>query len=118
MRVKTGTTRRRRHKKVLAQAKGYRMSKHRLFRAAHEAALHAGEYAYAGRKRRKREMRKLWIVRLNAAVREHGLSYSRFIKLLGEAQITLNRKILAHLAVKEPQVFAQIINQLQPKKKN
>lgn len=118
MRVKTGVVRRRRHKKIIAKAKGYRMTRSRLFRAAHEAVLHAGEYAFAGRKRKKREARRLWIVRINAALKEGGLSYSKFIKLLGEAHITLNRKMLAQLAVKEPAIFQKIVKRVQKKEKN
>lgn len=113
MRVKTGTTRRKRHKKILKLAKGYRMTRHRLYRVAHEAVLHAGEYAFAGRKRRKRELRKLWITRINAAVRKYQLSYSQFINQLKKKKILLNRKILSHLAFKEPKVFDQIVKKTQ-----
>ncbi|MCD6226073.1 50S ribosomal protein L20 [bacterium] len=109
MRVKTGTVRRRRHKKLLKQAKGYRMTRSRLYKVAHEAVLHAGEYAFAGRKLKKRDLRRLWIVRINAAVRNYGLSYSKFINLLKEKKIALNRKILAHFAAKEPDLFKQIV---------
>ncbi len=110
MRVKTGTVRRKRHKKILKLAKGYRMTRSRLFKVAHEAVLHAGEYAYMGRKRRKRDLKKLWIVRINAAVREQGLTYSQFAQKLKLAKINLNHKILAHLAVADPEVFKQIVD--------
>ncbi|MBL7078374.1 50S ribosomal protein L20 [Candidatus Shapirobacteria bacterium] len=112
MRVKTGTIRRKRHKKILKLAKGYRMTRSRLFKVAHEAVMHAGEYAFAGRKKRKRDLKRLWIVRINAAVRKHGLTYSQFAKNLKDAKINLNRKILAHLAVSEPKVFKQIVNKV------
>ena len=114
MRVKTGFTRRHRHKKVLKTTQGYRMTKHRLYKVAHEARLHAGQYAYQGRKLRKRDLRKLWIVRLNAAVREYGLTYGQFINLLKGAKIVLNRKILAELAVNQPQVFKTIVEKVKP----
>jgi len=109
MRVKTGTARRRGHKKVIELTKGYRMTKNRLFRPAQEALLHAGEYAFAGRKRRKRETRKIWIARINAAAREQGLNYHQLIAFLKKANVQLNRKILAHLAVKESPVFQKIL---------
>lgn len=113
MRIKTGTTRRKRHKKILKLAKGYRMTRHRLYKVAHEAVLHAGEYAFAGRKQRKRQLRRLWIVRINAAVRKHGLNYSKFISLLKKKKIQLNRKILATLALKQPKKFDQIVKEVQ-----
>ncbi len=109
MRVKTGTIRRKRHKKIIKLAKGYRMTRSRLFRVAHEAVLHAGEYAYAGRKKRKRDLKRLWIVRINAAARKHGLSYSKFMAGLKSAKIRINHKILAHLAVSEPKIFETIV---------
>ena len=112
MRVKTGFTRRRRHKKILKLAKGYRMTRSRLYKVAHEAVLHAGQYAYIGRKLRKRDFRKLWIQRINAAVRQHGLSYSKFVSLLKKAKIGLNRKILAHLAATEPKTFEAIVKKV------
>jgi len=112
MRVKTGVVRHRKHKKVLKTTKGYRMTKHRLYKVAHEAKLHAGQYAFHGRKLRKRDLRKLWILRLNAAVREYGLTYGRFIHLLKNAKIILNRKILAELAVNQPGAFRNIIEKI------
>jgi large subunit ribosomal protein L20 len=110
MRVKTGVVRRRKHQKMLKQAKGYWMSRHKLYKKAHEAVLHAGVYAYHGRKQRKRDFRSLWIIRLNAALRSQGQTYARFIRQLKLAKIELDRKILAELAVNRPAVFAQIVN--------
>ncbi len=112
MRVKTGFKRHRRHRRVIKDARGYRMTRHRLFRVAHEAVLHAGQYAFAGRKKRKRDFRRLWIMRINAASRQYGFSYSQFIKALKEAKIAINRKILAHLAAKEPAKFSALIKKL------
>lgn len=91
------------------------MTRSRLYKVAHEAVLHAGEYAFMGRKRKKRELRKLWILRINAAVRQHGLTYSKFINLLQKSKVGLNRKILAHLAVTEPENFEQIVKQIKNK---
>lgn len=115
MRVKTGHTRRRRHKKILKLAKGYRMTKRRLYKVAKEAVLHAGQYAYHGRKLRKRDFRRLWIQRINAALNNSGLNYSRFIKALKTHKIELNRKILADLAVKDPKAFQRIIDKVKTK---
>jgi len=112
MRIKTGPLRRRRHKKVLASTRGFRMTKNRLFQVAQEAALHAGQYAYVGRRLRKRNLRSLWITRLNAAVREAGLSYSQFIHLMHGKKIEIDRKILAELAVNHQNIFKSIINQV------
>ncbi|MDP3955243.1 MAG: 50S ribosomal protein L20 [bacterium] len=109
MRVKTGPSRHRKHKKVLELASGYRMTRHRLHRQASDAVLHAGEYAFAGRKNRKRDFRRLWIVRINAALTDVGISYSRFINGLKKANIELDRKILADLAVSDPGVFKTIV---------
>jgi len=107
-RVKTGPTRRRRHKKVLKDTKGYRMTKGRLYKVSKEAQIHAGQYAFAGRKLRKRQMRRLWIQRINAALTPFNTKYSQFIAGLKKAKIKLNRKMLANLAVKHPKIFAQI----------
>jgi len=109
MRVKTGTTRRKRHKKVLKRTKGFRMTKGRLYKVSKEADLHAGQYAYAGRKLRKRDMRRLWITRINAALSPYEISYSKFISGLKKAKIELNRKILADLAISDPDTFKAII---------
>jgi large subunit ribosomal protein L20 len=112
MRIKTGPTRHRKHKKILKSTQGYRMSKHRLIKVAKEAALHAGQYAYVGRKRRKRDFRCLWITRIQAGTRENGLSYNRFIAGLKKAKIELDRKILAELALNQPTVFKTIVEKV------
>ena len=109
MRIKTGTTRHRKHKKILKMAKGYRMSRHKHIKVAKESVLHAGEYAFAGRKLKKRNFRKLWIMRINAALKSFDLSYSKFINLLNKAKIKLNRKVLADLALNNPKVFEKIV---------
>ena len=116
MRVKTGNVRRKRHKKVLKQTKGYRMTKNRLYKVAHQALLRAGQYAYIGRKLRKRDFRKLWIQRINAGVRQHGLTYSRFIYLLKENEVDLNRKMLSEIAVNDPETFKTIVDEVKEKK--
>lgn len=110
-RVKTGTVRHKRHKKVLQANKGYRGSNSRLYKRAHEAYLHAGQYAYIGRKLRKRDMRKLWIMRINAGLKQinESLQYSRFIKALFDSKISLNRKMLADLAVTDLSAFTEIV---------
>ena len=115
VRVKTGPTRRRKHKKTLEKTKGYRMTKSRLFKVAQEAVLHAGQYAYAGRKIKKRDMRKLWIIKINAVLEELGLSYSQFIFGLKKAKIDLDRKILAELAMSDPKTFQKITKVAFPK---
>lgn len=112
VRVKGGMTTRRRHKKVLKMAKGYWMTRHKQFRKAKEAVLHAGEYAFAGRKLKKRDFRSLWIIRLNAAVRSFGLSYSLFINMLKKKKVGLDRKILAQIAVEYPNVFKSIVEKV------
>lgn len=109
MRVKTGTTRKAKHKKVIKLTKGFRMTKGRLYKVSHEAMMHAGEYAFAGKKKRKRDLRKTWVIRINAGARKHNLTYSKLISLLKEKKIDLNRKILSHLASREPEVFDQVI---------
>jgi len=112
MRAKTGTTRRKRHQKIIKQAKGYRMTRSRLYKVAKEAVLHAGQYAYAGRKLRKRDFRRLWIQRINAALSQTDLTYSQFIKKLKDNQIELNRKILANLVVNQPEIFFKIVDKV------
>lgn len=102
----------RRHRKVKKAAKGFKQARRQRVRGAKEALLHAGQYAYIGRKLKKRDLRKLWIVRLNAAVREHGLKYSSFIKSLKDKNIELDRKILADIAVKDPNTFKQIVDEV------
>lgn len=104
--------RRQKHKKVLKAAKGFKQARSRRYKVAKEAVLHAGQYAYIGRKRRKRDFRRLWIQRLNAAVREEGLTYGKFIHGLKTASITLNRKILSNIAVTDPATFGKIIEKV------
>lgn len=114
-RVKRGVTTGRRHKRLLNRTKGFRMTKNRLVQAAHEADLHAGQYAFAGRKRRKRDMRILWITRVSGALQEYGLSYSKFIHLMAEKKVGLNRKILSYLIVNQPSAFSKIVKEVQSK---
>ena len=108
-RVKRGVTAHARHKKILKLAKGYRGRRKNVYRIAKEAVMKAGQYAYRDRRQRKRQFRVLWIARINAAVREEGLTYSQFIHLLNEKGIGLDRKILADLAMNEPESFKQLI---------
>ena len=111
-RAKRGFKARRRRKRLLAHAKGFRGGRRRIFRRAAEAVHRAWAQAYRGRKERKRAMRRLWIVRINAAVRPHGLSYSRFVEALGKANIALDRKVLAELAVVDPAAFSKIVEKV------
>lgn len=108
-RAKTGVVRRRRHKKILKLAKGYWGLRSKSFRKARETLFAAGNYAHRDRKAKKREFRKLWIVRINAACRQHGLNYSSFMNGLKKAGIELDRKVLADLAVRAPQAFAELV---------
>ena len=108
-RVKRGVTARARHKKVLKKAKGYYGARSRVYRTAKQAVIKAGQYAYQGRKQKKRQFRSLWIIRINAAVREHDLSYSKFIAGLKLANITIDRKILADIAANDEKSFAAIV---------
>ncbi len=110
-RVKRGVTAHARHKKVLKQAKGYYGRRKNTIRIAKQAVEKAMQYAYRDRKNRKRTFRALWIQRLNAAVREHGLTYSRFIDGLGKAGIEVDRKVLSDIAIREPEAFAAIVEQ-------
>jgi large subunit ribosomal protein L20 len=107
-RVKRGVTARARHKKVLAQAKGYRGRRKNVYRIAKEAVMKAGQYQYRDRRQKKREFRALWIARINAAVREVGMTYSAFMNGLKKASIDIDRKVLADLAVHEPKTFAAL----------
>ena len=109
-RVKGGTISRARHKKVLKQAKGYFGSKHRLYRTANEQVMHSGKYAYRDRRQNKREMRKLWITRINAACRMNEISYSKFISGLNKAGIEINRKMLSEIAINDPAAFTKLVN--------
>ncbi|MFQ6132804.1 MAG: 50S ribosomal protein L20 [Armatimonadota bacterium] len=110
-RTKRGYVRRRRHNKVLKAAKGYYGGKHRLYKTAHEAVMRARMSAYRDRRRRKRDFRRLWIARINAATRADGLTYSRFMEGVKKAGIVLDRKILADLAVNDAKAFAKIVEQ-------
>lgn len=107
-RVKRGVTAHAKHKKVLKKAKGYQGARSRTFKVAKQAVTKAGQYAYRDRKQRKRQFRALWIVRINAAARENGLSYSRFMNGLAKANIELDRKVLADLAVHDKAAFTAI----------
>ena len=108
MRVKGGSRLQRRHKKVLRMARGYRDGRRRLWRAANQAVLKSGRYQYRDRRNRKRDMRRLWIMRINAASREQGLSYSRLMHGLKTAGVQIDRKMLAELAVTDTQAFAEL----------
>jgi large subunit ribosomal protein L20 len=110
-RVKRGVTARAKHKKVLAKAKGYYGARSRVFRAANQAVIKAAQYAYRDRRVRRREFRALWIIRINAAARECGLSYSMFMNGLKKAAITIDRKVLADIAVRDRAAFAAIANE-------
>jgi len=110
-RVKRGVIAGRRHKKILAKAKGYYNARRKVFRAAKQAVIKAGQYAYEGRRLKKRDFRALWIARINAAAREHGLSYSRLINGLNLAGIEIDRKVLAELAVHDAPAFGVICEQ-------
>ena len=108
-RVKRGVTAHARHKKIIKQAKGYYGRRKNVFRAAVQAVEKAGQYAYRDRRQRKRNFRALWIQRINAAARELGLTYGRFINGLGKAGVEIDRKMLADLAVKEPEAFKSLV---------
>lgn len=107
-RVKRGVPARKRHKKILKKAKGYYGARSRVYRVAKQAVIKAQQYAYQGRKQRKRQFRALWIIRINAAAREHGMSYSQFINGLKKAAIEIDRKVLADLAIQNKNAFAAI----------
>ncbi len=107
-RVKRGVTARARHKKILKLTKGHYGARHRLFKTANESMIHAHVYAYRDRRRRKRDFRRLWITRINAASRQNGMSYSKFMYGLKQADVQLDRKILADLAMNEPEAFEAV----------
>lgn len=109
MRIKRGIVSKRKHKKTLSLAKGYLGTRHKLIRVAKQAVLQAGNYAFAGRKLRKRDFRALWITRISNAVKNNGINYSAFIKKLEAAKISLNRKMLADLVVNDPETFKHIV---------
>ena len=109
-RANSSVSRHRRHRKVVKQAKGYYAARIRNFKAAKDAVWKAGQYAYRDRRQRKRFFRRLWIIRINAAVRQHGLSYSAFIAGLKEKEIELDRKVLADMAMNNPDSFAELVS--------
>lgn len=108
-RVKSGMTNRARHKKVLKEAKGYFGSKHRLYKSANEQVMHAGKYAYRDRRQKKRDFRKLWITRINAACHENDISYSKFMNGLSLAGVTINRKMLSEIAIDNKEMFTGLV---------
>ena len=112
MRVKTGTVRRASHKKVLKAAKGFWMTRHKKYKVAHEAVMHAGQYAFVGRRLKRRNLRQLWIVRINAALKPFDIRYSAFIKMLKNRNIIVDRKILADLAVNNPESFKAVVESI------
>ena len=114
-RVKRGVTAGRRHKKVLGKAKGYYNARRKVFRAAKQAVIKAGQYAYEGRRLKKRDFRALWIQRINAAARQCGLTYSQFANGLKKAEIAIDRKVLADIAVNDMAAFAGIVEQVKAK---
>ena len=108
-RVRNGVVTKQRHKKILKEARGYFGSKHREFKSAKEQLMHAGQYAYRDRRQKKREMRKLWIIRINAACREEEISYSKFINGLNKAGVEVNRKMLSEIAINDKAAFADLV---------
>ena len=115
-RIKGAVTTRARHKKILKMAKGYRGGKSKLFKTANQAVMKSLVYAYRDRRAKKRDFRKLWITRINAAARINGMSYSRFINGLKTAGINLNRKVLADMAVNDPKAFSELVERLNVRK--
>ncbi len=111
-RIKRGVTAHARHKKILDAAKGYRGRRKNVFRVANEAVMKAGQYAYRDRRQRKRQFRALWIARINAAARSHGLTYSVFMNGLSRAEIELDRKVLSDIAIFDKDAFARIVDQV------
>ena len=111
-RVKGGPRARKRHKKIVKLAKGYRGTRSKLYRRSHEAVLRAGEHAFHGRKKRKRDMRRLWISRINGALTAHDVKYSRFINGLKKANIGLNRKMLSEMAIHDPKGFSKVVEEV------
>ena len=108
-RVRNGAVTKARHKKVLKEAKGYFGSKHRLYKTAKEQLMHSGQYAFRDRRQKKRDFRKLWITRINAACRLNDISYSRFIEGLNKAGVEVNRKMLSEIAINDPKAFAELV---------
>lgn len=112
MRVKRGVTSHKRHKRLLARAQGFRGGRSKLIKEAHQAVIHAGVDAYRGRKEKKRSMRSLWIIRINAALKPHNISYSQFINKLKTKKVDLDRKVLSQIALEDPQAFNQIVKRI------
>jgi len=110
MRIKRGKNKNKKHKKLLEKAKGYRLSYSKLYKRAHEAVLHAGQYSYAHRRKRQGQFRRLWIQRINAALSKYDIKYSKFIKALSDKKIELNRKVLADLALNHEKSFEAVVN--------
>jgi large subunit ribosomal protein L20 len=110
MRVKS--SRRQRHNKILKSTRGFRMTKNRLYKVAHEASVHAGQYAFMGRKLRKRQLRRTWITRLGAALDSYGVSYSKFINSLKKEKVELDRKILSDISITDPEAFKFIVEKV------
>jgi len=108
-RVKGGPRARKKHKKILKLAKGYRGTRSKLYKRAHEAVLRAGEHAFHGRRKRRRDFRRLWIIRLNAALSQHDIKYNVFINKMKNSGVELNRKMLSEMAIKEPKGFEQVL---------
>ncbi|MDC0449113.1 50S ribosomal protein L20 [bacterium] len=108
-RVKGGPRARKRHKKILKMARGYRGARSKTFKRAHEAVIRAGEHSFHGRKKKKRDLRRLWITRINAALDTHNLKYSRFIAGLKKTNIQLNRKMLSEIAIHDPKTFDEVV---------
>lgn len=112
MRVKKSTTAQKKHKKILKLAKGYKATRSRVFRMAKQAVIRAGQYAYRDRKAKKREFRKIWILKINAGLKPFEIKYSKFIKILKDQKIVLNRKMLAQLAEFYPEEFSILVNKV------
>jgi large subunit ribosomal protein L20 len=102
----------RKHRELLSRARGFKQARRRRIKSAKDALLHAGQHAYIGRKLRKRDIRALWIIRLNAAVREHGFSYSKFIAALKSSKVEIDRKMLSDIAISDPQTFKKIVSHI------
>jgi large subunit ribosomal protein L20 len=111
-RVKRGVVARKKHKKILAAASGYKLGRKNLFRLAKQAVIKAGQYAYRDRRNKKRDFRRLWIVQLNAALKAHDLKYSVFIHGMEKAEINLNRKVLSEMSIKTPEQFTAVVNKV------
>jgi large subunit ribosomal protein L20 len=114
-RVKGGTTQKRKHKKIFAMTKGFRMARNRLFKKANEAATRKGEHQFEGRKNRKRDFRRLWIVRISGALSNYDVKYSRFMDALKKSGIEMDRKSLSEMAIRDPQAFAGLVEKVKSK---